>query len=615
MSQEQRQAERSGMRRQVGAGFGGGGGGRMASMSFEKPSAKTSQILKRLWKYLKGAKILLILSIVLSVSSNVLALLGPKLSGAAIDAIKQGGVNFPLVFRYAGLMIIFYVASSAMSFLLSSILVRLSCRMVYDMRRDAFNRLVSLPVGFFDRHQVGDILSILSYDIDTINTSLSNDINQIVSGIISVFGSLYMMLRISPKLILVFVFTVPLSFAFTNYRAKKARPLYRKRSAKLGEMNAYTEEFINGLKTAKAYNREEVFIERFKVRNKEAVEANYRADRFASMTNPAVMFINNFSLALISAFGSILYMQGAITIGNISSFILYSRRFSGPINEFANILSELQSAMAAAERVCRLIDEEPEPPDAPEAAELKDCRGEVKLDDIKFGYDPGAPVIKDLSLDAPEGTVVAIVGPTGAGKTTIINLLMRFYDVDAGSISVDGKDIRMLERNSLRHAYTMVLQDTWLFHGTIFENIAYGKDGATLEEVVEAAKIAKIHKYITALPDGYDTVLSDNGVNISKGQKQLLTLARAILLESRILILDEATSNVDTRTERRIQEAMLTLMKGRTCFVIAHRLSTIQNADRILVVSGGSVAEQGTHEELLLRGGLYRELYNAQFEA
>lgn len=603
-------------RRQAGPNIGGGGGsGRLSNMSFEKPAAGTKEILKRFWKYLKNYKLLLIIALLLGTTANILALLGPKLSGNAIDAIRVGNVDFEAVFYYAKLMIIFYIGSSILSFALSSIMVRLSCNVVYNMRRDAFNKLVSLPVSFFDKHQVGDILSILSYDIDTINTSMANDLNQILTSFITIFGSLYMMITISPPLILIFAFTVPLAFLFTSYRSKKVRPLYRKRSAKLGELNGYVEEFMSGQKTAKAYNMEEVFVDRFKEKNYEAVEANYRADRFSSMTNPVVNFINNFSLALISALGGILYMRGVVTIGNISSFVLYSRRFSGPINEFANILSELQSAMAAAERVLRLIDEEPEPEDDIDAVELKDCQGNVELDDVQFGYDPGISIIKDFNLSAPKGSVIAIVGPTGAGKTTIINLLMRFYDINGGSINVDGKDVRKLTRKSLRLAYTMVLQDTWLFYGTIFENIAYGKDNATLEEVMEAAKVAKIHRFIMALPDGYDTILSDNGVNISKGQKQLLTLARAILLESRVLILDEATSNVDTQTERRIQDAMLTLMKGRTCFVIAHRLSTIQNADQILVVLNGSVVEQGTHEELLDQGGFYQDLYNSQFES
>ena len=595
----------------------GGGRGAGGSGKFERPVAKTSEILRRLWKYLYMFKWQLLLALLLCLASNVLALIGPKLSGYAIDAIKPGfgKVNFPVVFHYAIIMACFYVASSIFGYMLSALMIKLSCKVVNRMRRDAFDNLTTLPVGFFDKRQTGDVISIVSYDIDTINTSLANDLPQMLTSIITVIVSLIMMLTISFKLMLVFVLTVPMTIIYTRYRSKKIRPLYRKRSEKLGAMNGFAEEAIGGQKTTKAYSREKVFVGRFDKRNQDAVNANYEADVYASMTGPVVMFFSNLSLALISTLGAILYMGGSITLGNISSFVLYSRKFSGPINEFANIISELQSALAAAERVLRIIDEEPEPADAEDAVELRDVRGNVELRDVTFSYDPGRTIINNLNLSAPEGSVIAIVGPTGAGKTTIINLLMRFYDVDSGTITIDGLDIRNATRSSLRLAYTMVLQDTWLFHGTIFENIAYGKDGATLEDVMSAAKIAKIHNYIMALPDGYDTMLSDDGINISKGQKQLLTLARAILLDSRILILDEATSNVDTQTERRIQDAMLQLMKGRTCFVIAHRLSTIQNADQILVVSGGSVVEQGTHSDLLSSGGYYSELYYAQFES
>jgi ATP-binding cassette subfamily B protein len=591
------------------------GKGMSGSGAYERPTAKTSYILRRLWKYFYAYKWLLLLALMLSITSNLLALVGPKLSGYAIDAIGPGAgrVEFPVVFRYAKLMIGFYLASSVLSYFLAILMIKLSRNVVYCMRRDVFNKLVSLPVSFFDNHQTGDVISVISYDIDTINASLSNDLLQMLTSVITVVGSFMMMLTISPKLILVFVVTIPISIVFTQYRSKKVRPLYRKRSAKLGELNGFVEEITSGQKTTKAYSREKVFIDHFDEKNEEAVESNYRADCFASMTGPSVNFINNLSLALISVFGALMYMAGGISLGSISSFVLYSRKFSGPINEFANIISELQSALAAAERVLRLIDEEPEPADAQDAVELADIQGNVKLEAVEFGYEPNKTIIRDFSLDVHPGSVIAIVGPTGAGKTTVINLLMRFYDVNSGSIIIDGHDIRKLTRKSLRLAYTMVLQDTWLFYGTIFENIAYGKEGVTREDVKKAAQAAKIHNYIMTLPDGYDTILSDNGVNLSKGQRQLLTIARAILLDSRMLILDEATSNVDTQTERQIQGAMLQLMYGRTCFVIAHRLSTIQNADRILVVSDGNIVEQGSHTELMRRGGVYYELYNSQF--
>lgn len=590
----------------------------MGGGSFERPTQKTSYIIKRLWKYLSPYKWLLALAAALSIGGNALALIGPKLSGFAIDAIEAvGGVDFAGVFKYAGLMIAFYAASSVISYILANLMIRLSRKAVYSMRRDAFNTLASLPVSFFDTHQTGDVISVISYDIDTINSSLSSDLVQMIASVITVCGSFVMMLSISPHLILVFVVTIPISVLFTRFRSKRVRPLYRRRSKKLGELNGFIEEITSGLKTAKAYSREQVFIDRFDVKNDEAVEANYEADHFSCITGPTVTFINNLSLALISIFGALMYMAGGITLGNISSFVLYSRKFSGPINEFANIISDLQSALAAAERVLRLIDEKGEPADRPNAAVLgadAPVRGDVRLDSVSFGYSEGQTVLNNVTFNAERGRVIAIVGPTGCGKTTIINLLMRFYDATTGEIRVDGSEVRDITRSSLRGAYTMVLQDTWLFHGTVFENIAYGKKDVTREDVERAAKAARIHGYIMSLPDGYDTVLSDNGVNISKGQKQLLTIARAMLLDSPMLILDEATSNVDTQTERSIQDAMLKLMNGRTCFVIAHRLSTIRHADNIIVLSDGRIVEHGRHDELLAKRGAYYTMYHAQFE-
>lgn len=590
----------------------------MGGGSFERPTQKTSYIIKRLWKYLSPYKWLLALAAALSIGGNALALIGPKLSGFAIDAIEAvGGVDFAGVFKYAGLMIAFYAASSVISYILANLMIRLSRKAVYSMRRDAFNTLASLPVSFFDTHQTGDVISVISYDIDTINSSLSSDLVQMIASMITVCGSFVMMLSISPHLILVFVVTIPISVLFTRFRSKRVRPLYRRRSKKLGELNGFIEEITSGLKTTKAYSREQVFIDRFDVKNDEAVEANYEADHFSCITGPTVTFINNLSLALISIFGALMYMAGGITLGNISSFVLYSRKFSGPINEFANIISDLQSALAAAERVLRLIDERGEPADRPNAEVLgadAPVRGDVRLDGVSFGYSEGQTVLNNVTFNAERGRVIAIVGPTGCGKTTIINLLMRFYDATTGEIRVDGSEVRDITRSSLRGAYTMVLQDTWLFHGTVFENIAYGKKDVTREDVERAAKAARIHGYIMSLPDGYDTVLSDNGVNISKGQKQLLTIARAMLLDSPMLILDEATSNVDTQTERSIQDAMLKLMNGRTCFVIAHRLSTIRHADNIIVLSDGRIVEHGRHDELLAKRGAYYTMYHAQFE-
>ena len=583
--------------------------------AFERPVQPAGQILKRLWTYMQPHLWGLVLAAALSILGNVIGLVGPRLSGRAIDAILgTGGVDFPNVFRYALLMVACYVFSGVMTYVLSLLMIRISRSIVFSMRRDAFDRLVTLPVSYFDQHQPGDVISRISYDIDTINTSLTHDLVQMAASLVTVVGSLLMMLSITPVLVLVFVVTIPLSMAVTRYRAKRVRPLFRERSVKLGAMNGFIEEITAGLKTIRAYGREEAFGHRFDGKNDEAVEAFYRADRFACINGPIVNCINNLSLALISFFGILLYMGGRVTLGNISSFVLYSRKFSGPINEFANIISDLQSALAAAERVFRLIDEEPEKADAPDARPLETVRGQVEAEALRFSYEPGREILHGIDFIAPPGKVVAIVGETGCGKTTLINLLMRFYDADSGRITLDDRPIPSLPRADLRRAYTMVLQDTWLFHGTIRENIAYGKPDATDEEVAAAAQAAMIHGYIESLPKGYDTLLSDNAVNLSKGQKQLLTIARAILIDSPMLILDEATSNVDTQTERQIQSAMLRLMEGRTCFVIAHRLSTIQGADQILVMDRGAIVERGTHRELLSRKGAYYDLYTAQFQ-
>lgn len=584
----------------------------------EKTASKrySGSTILRLGKYMLQYKWLLLLALICTLGSNLFSLIGPKLTGLSISAIEpgRGAVDFGRVFYYAAWMAGFYVVSTAMSYGLQVLMLTISRKVVYRMRQDVFERLMTLPVGYFDIHQTGDTISRISYDIDTVNASLSNDLVQLLTTVITVAGALVMMLTISPKLVLVFVFTVPLSVFITRSITGKTRPLFRQRSAKLGEMNGFVEEMITGQKTLKAYGREEYTQKRFDKKNKEAVDAYYRAEYYGSIVGPCVNFINNLSLSLISVFGALLYLAGSMTIGDISSFVLYSRKFSGPINEAANIFSELQSALAAAERVFKLIDEEPERADRADAEELTEVRGDVRLEHISFGYEPKKTIIHDLSFQAQPGRLIAVVGPTGAGKTTLINLLMRFYDPDSGRILVDEKQTDTLTRKSLRQAYAMVLQDTWLFSGSIYENLAYGKEGASREEVEAAAKAAHIHSFIKRLPEEYDTVLTDEGTNISKGQKQLLTIARAMLLDARMLILDEATSNVDTRTEQQIQKAMLKLMEGKTCFVIAHRLSTIEHADLILVINDGEVVEQGTHRELMERGGVYRKLYNAQFE-
>lgn len=580
----------------------------------QPPRMSRRYLLKRLWTYMARYKWILVLIVSLTIVSNVFNLVGPLLSGFAIDAIElgTGSVNFPVVFHYCWLMVGFYLAASTLNFILSRTLIRLSRRVIYQMRKDVFNKLVELPVSFFDKHQTGDIISRISYDIDTINASLSSDLLQILTSSITIVVSFAMMLFISPILVLIFVVTIPISILLTRFLTNRVRPLYRKRSRKLGELNGFIEEMSGGLKTTKAYHQEQTVISRFDIKNKEAVDAYYEADYYGSVTGPSVNFMNNLSLALVSIFGALLYMRGTISLGKVSSFVLYSRKFSGPINEFANIINELQSAFAAAERVFRLMDEQPEPKDVADAHVFSNIIGQVTMEDVSFGYEPSSPIIHHLDLKVDPGAVVAIVGPTGAGKTTIVNLLMRFYDIDSGRILIDEHSIQEATRTSLRKMYTMVLQDTWLFYGTIFENIAYGSDHATLDDVIEVAKAAKIHHFIMALPQGYDTLLSDNAINVSKGQKQLLTIARAMLIESKMLILDEATSNVDTQTEKRIQNSMLALMKDKTCFVIAHRLSTIKNADCIIVVKDGKIIEKGSHEELIRDRGFYHEMYLSQ---
>ena len=580
----------------------------------QKPR-NAKKTLARLGKYLLKSAPMLVLALGLSISGNIFALIGPTLSGRAIDAVAggKGRVDFETVFYYAKRMVLFYAASAGLAYLVPQIVLRVSQRTVRMMRADLFAKLMHLPVRYFDTRQTGEILSHISYDIDTVNTSLSNDLVQILTSIITVVGALIMMIRISPVLVLVFVVTVPMSVLFTRFMTRRVRPLYRNRSRALGDMNGFIEEYVSGQRTIRAYHREADVLNRFDEKNEQAVQSYYRAEYYASVTGPSVNFINNLSLTLISIFGALMFLTNRITLGNISSFVLYSRKFSGPINEAANIFSELQSALAAAERVFELLDEPEEPADLPGARPLEVTAGEVRIAHLNFGYDPGRIILKDVNLIAPPGSMVAIVGPTGAGKTTLVNLLMRFYDPQSGEIAIDGQSIHAVTRSSLRGAFSMVLQDTWLFGGTIHDNIAYGNPGATREAVIAAAKAAHIHSMIERLPNGYDTVITEDGTSISKGQKQLLTIARAMLQPAHLLILDEATSNVDIRTEFRIQEAMRALMRGKTCFVIAHRLSTIRSADTILVVRDGAIVEQGDHESLMKKSGFYASLYRAQF--
>ncbi len=580
----------------------------------ERPKNAKGTLL-RILRYIMSYRYVMLVLLVCTLASNVGNLLGPSFAGKAIGAaVGKGQVDFDTVAYYAGCMLAAYLLSNLMSFLVNLGMMRMGRKVANRMRRDVFAKLMAMPVRYFDRNQAGDIISRVSFDIDVVTTSLSADLIQVLTSVVTVAGSFLMMCLISPVMVLCLCVTMPLAILFTRYMGKRTRPLYARRSAAYGRMNGYVEEMFSGQKTILAYAYEDDVCRDFSAINQEAADAYCAADTLGMTTGPTINMINNLGLSLIGMVGAILYLLGGAGMEQISAFVLYSRKLCGPINEIANIINEIYSALAAAERVFALLDQEEETADLPGAEALEEVEGEVEARHVNFGYLPGKTVLRDLNFRAEKGKTIAIVGHTGAGKTTIINLLMRFYDVDSGEIRVDGHEIRHLTRDSLRRAYAMVLQDTWVFGGTIFENIAYGKEGATREEVVAAARAARIHSYIMRLPQGYDTVISEDGGNISKGQKQLLTIARAMLYDTQMLILDEATSNVDTNTEQQVQRAMQELMKGKTSFVIAHRLSTIQHADKILVMEHGDVREQGTHEELMKKRGVYYRLYAAQFE-
>lgn len=584
------------------------------SSKTDRPKDKKGAMV-RLTSYIVKYRVYLFAAVILGTAGNVAALVGPMIAGKAIDVISagKGNVNFNKVMFYVVCLFIFYIISSVMTYILSTIMIKLGRKVANDMRKEVFAKLLKLPVSYFDNNQTGDIISRVSYDIDVINTSVSADVTQLITSIITIVGSFIMMFVISRKLIVVQLITLPASILYTRYMTKRTRPLFSARSKKYGQMNGFTEEMFTGQKTIAAYAKEDVMIKRFEKYNEEAADGYYNADYYGTIIGPSIGFINNFSLALIGVFGSLLYIAGKGSLGQISSFILYSRKFSGPVNEVANMYNEILSALAAAERVFRLLDEEEETPDGREAKVLKEVKGEVLFENVTFGYEENETVINDFSLTVKPGKVVAIVGATGAGKTTLINLLMRFYDVDGGSIKIDGTDIREYTRDSLRNAFTMVLQDTWVFGGTIRENLVYGNENVTDDMLKEAVKACNLEYYINNMSEGYDTLIREGGNNISKGQKQLLTIARAMLINKHMLILDEATSNVDTRTEKEIENAMLKLMENKTCFVIAHRLSTIENADVILVLKDGVISEQGTHRELLEKGGMYYNMYMSQY--
>ena len=541
--------------------------------------------------------------------------MGTKLSGEAIDAISggQGNVDFTTTIYKTLLMLGVYLGSVVLTYIMTRVMVRVSQRVIVNMRQDTFDKIVELPLSYIDTHQAGDLVSRISYDLDVVNQSLTHDLIQILASLITVVGSLVMMFSISVELSMVFLLLVPATVIFTAYRVKR-QGRFLKKVKKTRRIEWLCRRNIIWTKTIQAYGKEEYFSEEFSERNQVSIDAYYRADYQGSFNGPSIALITNLSLALVTMFGALLFLQGKlVSIGFLASFTLYSRRFSGPINQIAGIVAELQSALSAANRVFNLLDQPSEPADKPDAHVLTDVKGEVDFVNVSFSYVPGIPIIQDFSLKVPPGSLTAIVGPTGAGKTTLINLLMRFYDPQEGEIRIDGHSSLDVTRKSLRQSFAMVLQDTWLFKGTIRENIAYGRPETSLEDIKRVAKAAHISEFIEAQPDEYDTIIDDDASNLSQGQKQLLTIARAMLIDAPMLILDEATSNVDSQTEILIQDAMNKLIEGRTSFVIAHRLSTIQDADNILLIMDGRVKEQGTHEELLEEDGAYAQLYRAQF--
>lgn len=572
-------------------------------------------VLVRLGRFLRpyGFQFLLLLALLLA--GNLLSLAAPLLSGRAVDAVgvQAGGVDFPGVFRNCAGMLGCYALSSLLNYTVSSRLLRTAQAVSHDLRKAAFDRMSELPVDYFDTHPSGDLISRICYDVDTVNATLSTDLLQLGTSVFTVAGSFLMLLLLSPRLTLVFFVTVPLSVILTRFQMKRIHPLFRLRSRELGALNGFAEERMGCRRSIRTYGVEEADLGLFDQRNEAASRAYYDADRASAALGPSVNFVNNISLTFVSVFGALLYLGGGLSLGSLSSFVLYSRKFSGPIREAANLLAELQASAAAAERVLDLLDQEPEAADPAGALPVEHLRGDIRFDHVTFGYDPARPVLRDFTAHIPAGSLAAVVGPTGAGKTTLVSLLLRFYRPQSGTITVDGVPLDAYSRDGLRRRLALVLQDTWLFGGTIAENIAYGAPGASREQIVEAAKAARIHRFISSLPRGYDTVLTDEG--ISKGQKQLLAIARCLLTDADVVILDEATSNVDTETEGEISLAMERLRQGRTCFVIAHRLATIRGADRILVLDQGGAAEQGTHGELLAAGGVYAQLYAAQFQS
>jgi len=592
---------------------GFGGPGRGAPVAKPKNFKAT---LKRLWQYVGKERKVLALVFVFILFSSVIMLSAPYLIGRSIDAMAVSGglVDFDLLETIIFILVTAYLMDAVLTFLQGWLMAGVSQGIVKNLRGELFAKLQKLPVKFFDTRTHGELMSRLSNDIDNVSNTISQSTIQLMSGSIVIVGTFVMMLVLSPVLTLASLITIPMLFMLTRAITKRTSVLFKSQSMHLGKLNGHIEETITGLNVVKAFNREEKVIEEFEAVNDTLCEIGLKAQIWSGFLMPIMNVINNIGFAVVAVVGGILAVKGMITIGIIASFLSYSRQFVRPLNDLANIFNILQSGVAGAERVFEVLDEQEEPEDAPNAIPLQNPKGHVVFEHVSFGYRADVPILKGVNFDSEEGSSTALVGPTGAGKTTIINLLTRFYDVTDGTIYLDGRDIREYTRDSVRRCFGIVLQDTYLFSGTIKENIKYGKPDATDAEVEAAARMANADVFIRRLPKQYDTQLSENGSNLSQGQRQLLAIARVILAKPSLLILDEATSSIDTRTEVHIQEALLQIMKGRTSFIIAHRLNTIRDADTIMVVDQGQIVEQGSHDELMEQQGRYYRMFDNQFK-
>jgi ATP-binding cassette subfamily B protein len=584
--------------------------------------------IKRLMHYLKPREFQIIMVFLMAALSTVFAILSPKIMGKALTKLFDGiiakhmalrvnkpipAIDYAYITRILIILILLYAASALFSYVQQYIMAGVAQNIVLQIRKDINDKLSRLPLKFFDSHTHGEILSRVTNDVDNIASTLQQSLTQLITSIVTIVGVIIMMLTISPLMTLIAFVTLPLCAIVTKQIASRSQKYFAEQQKDLGELNGHVEEMYTGHKIIKAFGHEDESIDKFNEINERLYKGSWKAQFISGIIMPLLNFINNIGYVLVCVVGGIMVTKKKIEIGDIQAFIQYSKQFTQPIVQTANIINILQSTVASAERVFELLDETEEIPDKPDVKELKSVEGNVKFEDVKFGYNEDSILINDMNIDVKKGQSIAIVGPTGAGKTTIVNLLMRFYEINDGRITVDGVDIRDISRRNLRSIFGMVLQDTWLFNGTIRDNIAYGRENASEEEIIQAAKAAHADHFIRTLPEGYDTVLNEEASNISQGQKQLLTIARAILADPSILILDEATSSVDTRTEIHIQKAMDALAKGRTSFIIAHRLSTIRDADLILVMNNGDIIEKGTHKELLDKKGFYADLYNSQF--